>query len=267
MKLLKITEGDLGKLDKYFEDSATIGVEEISPRVVDNEIGITLGGKEIADFDAAYAEIPVKNAVFGRVLLEILEELDMNLNYSSTAFFAMAKKNYLYQVLHQKGIDAPKTAVIADEKSVRNMENHLKGPLVATRYNNLEEKEKARIDTVEGIGEFVEGLEYGEGVAVFRELEKGEKYLCLAVGNTVISLKDDTDGWKFERDRMKYSTVSSELEQKVLRTRKVLGSNLCEVKLRGEKIVDVNPNPDLQRFKEISGKDTFGNAAEVLKED
>lgn len=268
MRLLKITdtEEDANEgLERHFEEVETAQMEEIAPEIRDNKSNVKIGGRPIERFDAVYADIPEKNALFGRVLLEIIEEKGLTINYPSTAFFIMSKKNYLYHVLHEKDISAPKTAVIADEKAARNMEKHLKGPLVAKKFDGLVKAESTKIDTVEDIHEFAEGVDYGDHIIIFNELRIGEKYRCLVAGDTIISLKDNSDTWRIKKKNLNYSSISSDLKKTVQQATNVIGTNTAEILVRDGKVVDANPNPDLEMYTKISGKDAYSAVAEALK--
>jgi glutathione synthase/RimK-type ligase-like ATP-grasp enzyme len=265
MKLLKITDREIPELDRHFEDVEKVSIEEVAPEVIDNEPYIRVKDIPIKQYDAVYANIPEKNAVFGRVLLEVIEEKGIPVNYSSTSFFAMSKKNYLYSVLHDKNVLSPKTAVIGDEKSARNLENHLKGPLVARKFEGFEESERKKIDTVEDIGGFTEGIEYGENFILFQEFSNGDKYRCLVAGENLVSLEDSSDSWAVGKESLRYSNIPNDIEDLVIKAKRSLGTRTAEVLVRDEEIIDVNPNPDLDIYADISGKDVYKMVAEAMK--
>lgn len=268
MKLLKITETDnFEEFDELFDEIEDVDIEQVSPSVVEEGIDVRINGGSIKDYDAAFLEIPRKNAVFGRVLLEIMEENDLSLNYYSTSFFTMAKKNYLYYVLHEKNIDAPKTASIASEKAARNLGNDLEFPVIGREFNNMEETETSLLENMEDAREFAEGVEYGEEFILFREKVEGEKYRCFVTENTFISLKDNSDNWEVGTENLNYSNPGKDVEEKVKEVRNVLGTEVAEVIVKGSKIIDVNPNPDLKKYTNISGKNAYEAVAEALKSD
>jgi|GEM_PF-555717 len=270
MILLKIINSDEDAkegLDRHFEEVETAKMEEIAPEIRDNESDVNISSRPVEDFDAVYADIPQKNAVFGRVLLEIIEEKGVPINYSSTSFFAMSKKNYLYSVLHEKNVSSPKTAVIADEKSSRNLENHLKGPLVARSFEGFNESETKKIDTVEEISGFTEGVEYGENFIIFQELSKGTKYRCLIAGDQMVSLEDTSDDWSIHKENLRYSNVPNDIKNLVKDAKRSLGTRSAEVLVRNQEVVDVNPNPDLDMYSKVSGKDVYKIIAECITED
>ena len=122
MKLLKITSNEHSELDEMFEDVEQKGVDELAPEVIDGKTNVRMNGETIEDYDAAFLEIPTKNPVFGRVLIEMIEEKGLNVNYPSIAFHIMSKKNYLAYVLSQKDINTPNRVVAASEKASRNIQ-------------------------------------------------------------------------------------------------------------------------------------------------
>lgn len=266
MKLLKVTDKYENVFKEHFEEVKTANLDELTPEVIDKEADVKKHSESLKNYEAAFFDIPKKNAIFGRVLLETVEEMGVATNYPSTAFFTMAKKNYLYNVLHQRGIPCPKTAVIADEKAVRNIENHVKGPLVARKLEDLKQVEKTKIDEVNQIKSFSEGVNYGESLLIFSEFVKGDKYKCLYAGGDLISLKDTSEGWKFDNSSLKYSSLPSDTEKIVKNTCREIGAPVAEITIRGEKIMDVDPNPDLATYTDLSGKDAFKSVADTLKE-
>lgn len=268
MRILKITDReDEEVFEQHFEETEHSNIDEITPEVRNNKADVKINGESVERFDAVYADIPAKNATFGRVLLEIIEEKGIAVNCPSTAFFIMSKKNYLYHVLHEKNVSAVRTAVIASEKAVRNIERELKGPLVARRFDDEIETERTRLETVEEIQEFADGIDRGNKFVVFHELRKGDKYRCLVIGDTCISLADNSEDWDFSDDNLKYHSVSQERRETAIKARKTIGTSVAEVMIRGDKVEDVDPNPDLELYRDISGKNPYDKIASELKED
>lgn len=268
MKLLKITDDrEFEEFDELFEETRHIDIEQVSPSVIDETIDVKIDGESIKEYDGAFLRIPRKNAVFGRVLLEIMEENGLKMNYSSTAFFTMAKKNYLYYVLHDKDIRAPKTVAVASEKAVRNIDKELEFPVIGREFENMTETETSRLEDMEAVKEFAEGVEYGEDVLLFQESVEGDKYRCFIAGDTVISLADKSEGWQIGKDNLNYSTLSQDIQELVKKTRKALGTPVAEVLIKDDQVIDVNPNPDLETYTDISGKNAFEAVAKELKEE
>jgi len=266
-ELLKITEQEYSRFEEIFDEIKEFEIEEVAPEVINGKKDVKINGKPVEKFDNAYIEISPKNAVFGRVAFEMIKEKGVNTNHTSTGFFIASKKNYLYHVLHEKDIPAPKTASIATEKASRNVEKELRGPLIARRLEELEECESKKLDTVEQIGEFAEGSEYEDDILLFHEYNGGEKYRCLIAGDQIISLKNGSEGWKFDDENLNYSNISDKQQEIVKKASNALGTPILEVKLRGDEVYDLNPNPDLKMYTDISGKNAFEAVADVLRDD
>lgn len=267
IKLLKITDKEHEELDKFFDETDRVELDQVAPQVVDGETNVKVGDKAVADYDACFAEIPSRNAVFGRVMLEMIEEKNVKANQFSTAFYIMAKKNYLYYILHEKNIPAPKTASIATEKAARNIEKELDTPVIARKLEELEQTEIKKLETEEEIYGFAEGSEYEEDVLILQEYEDEEKYKCLIIGDQVVSLKDDSEGWKIDEDNLKYSNLSDTQKDIVKQTARKIGTSFAEIHLRGEEVFDINPNPDIDLFEQNAGRNVYEAVADILKEE
>jgi glutathione synthase/RimK-type ligase-like ATP-grasp enzyme len=267
MRLLKITANEHPELDELFEDVEHKGVEELAPEVMDGKSNVRMNGEQIDEYDAAFLELPTKNPVFGRVLLEMIEEKGVKTNYPAIAFHIMAKKNYLAYVLEQKNINTPKKVVVASEKACRNVQKELELPIIARKYEDHTLNEQKLLEEQQEIEEFAEGTEYTEDVIIFEEYNEGDKYRLLCIGEDMVSLKDKSDGWRISEESLHYSNVSKEIREEVRKTVDSIGTPFAEVLVRGKQVVDVNPNPDLKTFTDISGKNAYESLAQVLKQE
>jgi glutathione synthase/RimK-type ligase-like ATP-grasp enzyme len=265
MKLLKITDSENKELDEPFEETETINVEDVAPEVIDGKTNVRLNGHSVGDYDAAFLEIPAKNPVFGRVLLEMIEEKGVKTVYPSIGFYIMAKKNYLYYVLNQKEVETPSTVIIASEKATRNIDRELEYPMIAKKYEDMSLSETKKIDDHDEIREFVEGTEYGEDILIFQEYHEGDKYKCFYANDQIISLKDKTDGWRVREENLQYSTLSSDMKEQIRKAMRGIGTDYGEIIIQGEKIININPNPDPEIYTDVSGKNAFEMIANVLK--
>jgi glutathione synthase/RimK-type ligase-like ATP-grasp enzyme len=266
VELLAITDSDQ-ELEEHFDEVTTASLEEVAPQIKNGKQDVKVGGESIDKYDAVYTKIPHKNAVFGRVLLEMIEDTGIGTNISSTAFFTASKKNYLYYILQQKDVATPKTISIASEKATRGIEKHIKGPVVARRFEELEEVESKKLGTVEAMHGFAEGVEYEDQFILFHEFSSGEKIRCLKIGDKIISLSEDSDSWKFNGENLKYSNISNDREELVREAAAALGADIVEVKLRGDEVFDIEPNPDFSVYENKSGQDLYGKMVEVLEGD
>ncbi len=267
MNLLILTNRDesVEYFDEYFDNVEQEQIENVAPEVIDGAVDVRLNGRPVTDFDAAFLEITPRNAVFGRVLLEVLEEHNMNLNYPSTAFFTMAKKNYLYYVLHQKNVSAPKTAAISSEQAARNIEREMNAPLIARRFKNLKENDRKIVEKAGEIQDFARGLEHGDSFILFHQYLSGDKYRCLVTGDEVIALADETDGFEVGKNNLKYTNLPEDIRQTAKQAVNAIGAPIAEVLVIGHHVYDVNPNPPLEQYRDISGKNAYRRVADILR--
>lgn len=265
MKLLKVTETEYEELGKSFEEVETVSVDQLAPEVVDGRDTVRMNGKTVEEFDAAFLEIPEENPVFGRVLVEMMQEAGLGVNYPSVAFFIMAKKNYLSYVLHQKGVEAPEMLSVASSKASRNVGKYLDYPFVAKRFDEMVLTESSLIENQEELEEFTEGVEYGEDLVLFRQQTEGDKYRVFYCGESMVSLEDRTEGWKHSTDKLHYSNVSSDIKEQVRKAVNGIGTLYAEVLIQGGKVVDVNPNPDLETYRQVSGKNTYESVEQLVR--
>ncbi|WEL19875.1 hypothetical protein [Candidatus Nanohalococcus occultus] len=263
MKLLK-TSNVSEKLDEHFEEVSAVETEEFSPEVIDGEADVRVNSG-IEDCESAFLKLPERNPIFGRVLLEILEEKGITTNYPSIGFYITAKKNYLYYVLEQKDISIPETVIAASENSAKNVTRYLELPIIAKRYEENQLEESARLEDEQEAKEFAEGTDYGEDILIFQEETGDEKYKVFYANGNLISLKDKTEGWRVSDEKLQYSNLSNELEELVETTMKSIGTEYGEVILKGGKVIDVKPNPDPEVYADKSGKDAFKYIKEIYQ--
>jgi len=266
VKLARITEEEESRIDDFFDEVDHIEIENVAPEIIDGREDVKLEEESLHEYDAVYASLPEKNAVFGRVMLEMMEEAGLTVNYPSTAFFIMAKKNYLYYVLHEQNIPAPNTVVVASEKAGRNVEKELETPIIGRHIEDYDETESRKLENSEDIQDFIAGVEYEEDILIFHEELEGDKYRCLVAGDQVISVKEGSEGQDFTGENLKYSTISDSQDEIVQKTSKKIGTPIAEILLVGEQVYDMNPNPDLEMYREVSGKSAFEAAAEAIKD-
>lgn len=263
MKLLK-TSNSSEELDEDFEEVVEVETEDFSPEVIDGESDVRVDA-DIEGCEAAFLKLPEKNPIFGRVLLEIIEEKGIKTQNPALGFYITAKKNYLYYVLEQKDVPMPDTVIAASEKSAKNIERYIKTPLIAKRYKDNQLAESAKLEDGEEVKEFAEGTSYGEDIVIFQEEVEGEKYKVFYAAGNLISLKDKTDDWRVSDEKLQYSNLSNELEETVESTMKSIGTEYGEVIIKGGKVVDVRPNPEPEIYANKSGKDAFKYIREIYE--
>lgn len=229
---------------------------------------VLVDGEDVEQYDCLYLDPNPKIAIFSRVFLEALLDRDIETNIGPTAFFILAKKSYLYQVLAEKNIPIPPTASVSTEKGVTGLEEELSYPLVGKKFEGFDRRDMNLIEDEEELSSFVEHMDHGSHFLVVQEKVEGEVYDCLYIDGNVISIKLEGDSWRKRSGKSKesYHSVSSDLKEVVSDTASSIGADICRVRLVGGHVVDAALDPELDRFQEVSGKNVYGNLADMMKD-
>ncbi|MDY6770094.1 MAG: hypothetical protein SVU88_03915 [Candidatus Nanohaloarchaea archaeon] len=264
-----LTVADDGELAERFaehaDDVTAASIADVRI-VAGGEPAVLVGGEDLSDYDALYLDPDPRIAIFSRVFLEALLEQDITTNIGPTAFFILAKKSYLYQVLAEKNVPIPPTATVSTQKGVSGIEEDLSYPLVGKKFEGFERRDMNLLESGDELSSFVEHMDHGSHFLVLQEQVDGEVYDCLYIDGNVVSIRLEGDGWRQRSGEAaeSYHSIASELEEVVADTATSIGADVCRVRLVGGQVVDAALDPDLERFHEISGKNVYGNIAEML---
>ncbi|MDY6769225.1 MAG: hypothetical protein SVW02_03915 [Candidatus Nanohaloarchaea archaeon] len=268
MNLLIIADDE--HLEERFQEHAeTVDRASLADvRIVAGEgADVLVDGEALDAYDALYLQPNPKTAIFSRVFLETLLDQDIETNVGPTAFFILSKKSYLYQVLAEKNVPIPPTAAVSTEKGVSGLEEDLSYPLIGKKFEGFERRDMNLLESEEELSSFVEHMDHGDHVLVLQEQVDGDVYDCLYIDGTVVSLKLEDDGWRKRSGEASesYHSISSDLKDVVSATAASIGADICRVRLVGGTVVDAALDPGLERFQEISGKNVYGNVADMLE--
>jgi len=253
------------KFEPYFDKVEERKLSRARLNVSQGE-DVTVDDMNVEDFDCLFVLPEVDAVIYLRSMLEMIEK-NISTNLNSLSLYMMIKKQYLYKVLNEKSINIPKTVAVGSEKSAKGIEG-LDYPAVGRKYVGFEKKDMNLLENQEEMINFAGSIEYGKESAIIQELAYGEVFDCLVIGDEVISLKLSDEGdWDLQAGECteKYHKAPSDIKELVRETGKSVGMKVCRVKVVGGKVVNVHPIPQLERFKEISGKDTYKKVAELLK--
>lgn len=272
MNLLIITDDEEDddleeELSPFFDDVDTASIANVRIDAGDAS-EVRIAGQPLDGYDALYLQPRIQTAIFSRVFLEVLLERDINTNINAAAFFILAKKNYLFQVLAEKDVPTPTTAVVSTEKGVSGIENDMDFPLVGKKYEGFVRRDMNLLDDSDELSSFVEHMEHGKHVLLLQEYVDGDVFDCLYVDGDIVSINLESDSWRKEAGKAtaSYHTISSDLADVVEHTAESIGANICRVRLVDGKVVDAYLDPALSRFKKISGKNMYEKVADALKE-
>lgn len=251
----------------YFDDITTKSIANVRIDAGNGE-DVRVGGERIDDYDALYLQPKPRTAIFSRVFLEVLLEKDINTNVDAAAFFILAKKNYLFQVLEEKHVPIPTTAIISTEKGVSSIQDHMEFPLIGKKFEGFVRRDMNRLESEEELRSFVEHMDHGEHMLILQEFVEGDVFDCLYVDGDIVSLKLSGESWRIRSGEAKeaYHTIPSQLEEVVEETANSIGADICRVRLVDGKVTEAYLNPDLERFTAVSGKNMYEKVASYLKE-
>ncbi len=268
MNLLMITDNEqfAEQFAQYFNEVTTKSIASVRIDAGEGE-QVLVDGASVDDYDALYLDPEPKTAIFSRVFLEVLLEKDINTNIDAATFFILAKKNYLPQVLEERNVPIPPTAVVSTEKGVSGIEDHLDFPVVGKKFEEFVRRDMSLLESEDELTSFVEHMDHGKHVLVLQEFVEGDVFDCLYVDGDIVSLKLESDGWRAQADKSKetYHTISSDLEEIVEQTVQAIGADICRVRLVDGNVVEAYLDPDLERFTEVSGKNMYEKVADYLK--
>lgn len=268
MKLLILSERDglEDQFDPYFDEVQQRSFSSTRINLLQNEEKVLVKGGPAENYDGLFLIPEPGLVIYGRAMLEKLER-ELKTNLDSTSSYILLKKQYLYKVLNERNVPVPKTVVIGSQKSVSGIKN-LNYPVVGRMYEGFEDREKEVLHNKDEVLNFAEPIEYGEEVAVLQEFIEGEVFDCLVIGDEVVGLKLSNGGkWSLPagEGKEKYYKVSSEVRNLVVKARKAVGPKVCRVKVVGDKVVNLSPDPCLERFEKASGKNTYEKVANLLQ--
>ncbi len=270
MKLLIIADNDeeeqlADRFSTYFDDVTTKSIANVRIDAGNGE-DVRIGGEKVDDYDALYLQPKPQTAIFSRVFLEVLLEKNITTNVDAASFFILAKKNYLFQVLEEKDIPIPATAIVSTEKGISGIAEHIDYPLVGKKFEGFVRRDMNMLEEEDELRSFVEHMDHGDHVLILQEFIEGDVYDCLYVDGDIVSLSLSGDSWRVRSGEAKesYLTISSELKEIVEQTAHSIGADICRVRLVDGKVTEAYLNPDLERFTEVSGKNMYEKVAAYL---
>lgn len=264
MSLLIISENQTleDKFDDYFDQIELYSMADIRLNA-SNTLALA-EGQNIEQFDSLLVYSKAELAIFTKVLLESLTGSDVATNIGPAAFYITAKKQWMFKVLRERNMPIPKT-ITASLKGISGLNDEFDYPLVGKRYINFRLDEIRKLVSEDEAKSFATGADYSESVIILHELIQGETFETLVTGEDVVgSIKMEGDVWDLSSTE-KYYSPPKELQNVVLNAAQSIGADVCSVRTVDNKIYDVNPLPDLEWFKQVTGKDPYKNIAKLFK--
>lgn len=269
--LLALTN-DEEAVDGFREEFETVTHGSLADaRITTGEVpDVRIDGTPVEEFDAVYLNPDPKASIYGRVFLESIQEKQVTANISPSAFTILAKKHYLFKVLNERDVPIPPTMAISTAKGLAEADETIDFPAVASLFDGFERAGAQIVDGLEGLEAVAERAEHGSNVVIVQEIGEGDLFETLYIGGDMISIKIEGGRPEITEDTditRNYQKLSDEQQAIVEDTATSIGADVCRIRMEGETVVDVNSDPDLERFERLSGKDAYGKIAEVLEAD
>jgi glutathione synthase/RimK-type ligase-like ATP-grasp enzyme len=263
-------EDESERFSEFFDEAE---VKSLADSLIDvnSRTSLEIDGRPIEEWDAVYIQSEPKAFNYSRVLLETISRKEINCNLNPSSIFILGKKPYLFTVLADKGVSIPKQVSISTEKGLTEMQKDLNFPVVGKEFSSLEMAEVKVFEEFSSLKSFAELSEHGKDYLMIRELHEEEPVFdVLYIDGHMISLKLEDKPWEketYDSIARKYHSISGDQKDLVRHAVESVGTEICKVRLQGDKILDVQNNPELEEFKKKSGKNVYGRIADLLKGD
>jgi glutathione synthase/RimK-type ligase-like ATP-grasp enzyme len=203
---------------------------------------------------------------YTRVLTEAMTQTQTSSNLNPSSMFILMKKPYMIKVLTEKDVPSPTQASIATKRGITGLENDIEPPFILKKYSGFELDYIERFESFDDISG-LDDLNQEKEFVVIQEIPEGDFYDVLYIDGEKISLKLEEDIWSDEDLSRHYHSLSDSQKQIVEDASKAVGTDICRIRLKGEKVMDMDVRPELEMFEKQSGKNVYGRIADALKEE
>jgi glutathione synthase/RimK-type ligase-like ATP-grasp enzyme len=203
---------------------------------------------------------------YTRVLTEAMTQTQTSSNLNPSSMFILMKKPYMIKVLTEKNVPSPTQASIATKRGITGLENDIEPPFILKKYSGFELDYIERFESFDDISG-LDDLNQEKEFVVIQEIPEGDFYDVLYIDGEKISLKLEEDIWSDEDLSRHYHSLSDSQKQIVEDASKAVGTDICRIRLKGEKVMDMDVRPELEMFEKQSGKNVYGRIADALKEE
>ncbi len=247
---------------KHFDDLEKKSLADIRIRS-GKKPKIYAGDQEIGSEHTLYINPRPEAFNYTRVLAETITQTQASANLNPSSIFILMKKPYMIKVLEEKNVPTPNQSAVATKRGLTGLENDLEPPLIVKKYSGLKLESVRKVDGFEEL-EALEDMDPEENFALIQEIPEGQFFDVLYIDGEKISLKLEDEIWQDGSGR-KYHSLSDTQKEVVDNAAKAVGTNICRVSLKGEKVMDMDVRPELEMFEKHSGKNVYGRIVEVLK--
>ncbi|WP_414837545.1 ATP-grasp domain-containing protein [Candidatus Nanosalina sp. VS9-1] len=256
------------RFSNYFEEVEKKSLADVLIDT-DKDENVLVDGERIEAWDAVYIDPEPKAFNYLRVLVEALGQKDISCNLDPSSIFILAKKPYLFSVMAERGVSIPDQVAISTEKGLTELEKDVDFPVVAKKYSSFELAEAKIFEDFDNLKSFAEISEHGKDFIMIQEYSDEDIFDVLYIDGNLISLKLEESPWVASESTSvakKYHSISTDQKETVEDAVSSLGTSICQIRMKGNKVMDIDSSPDLEAFKEKSGKNIYGRISDMLKE-
>lgn len=263
------SETEEQRFEEYFDEIDSKSLADVLIDVKSSERSeVLVDGEPMAEWSSVYIKPEPKAFNYTRVLMEIVNEQEIRCNLDPSSVFILTKKPYLFKVLADREVKIPTQVSISTEKGMTELQKDVDFTVIAKKYSGLELKETKIFDDFDDLKAFAELTEHGEDFLMIQEKIEGSVFDILYVDGNIISLKVEGSPWsESEEVSRSYHSISDAQREEVEKAVESIGTNICRIRMVNEKIMDMDTNPELEMFKQKSGKNVYGRIADSLKGD
>jgi hypothetical protein len=274
LKLLILANEFKDEAERFREHFEEVEVKSLADCLIDvnGDTELMIDGERIENWEAVYINPEPKAFNYTRVLLESISRKEVSCNLNPSSIFILNKKPYLFSVLADKGVKISKQVAISTEKGMTELQRDIEFPVIARKYSSFELAEMQVFEEFDSLKSFAELSEHGQDLLMIQEKsdEEEDVFDVLYIDGKMISLKLEEKPWEQDRYNSitkKYHGISGSQKELVKEAVESVGADICRVRVQGEKVLDIANRPDLEEFKQKSGKNVYGRISDLLKGD
>jgi hypothetical protein len=274
LKLLILANEFKDEAERFREHFEEVEVKSLADCLIDvnGDTELMIDGERIENWEAVYINPEPKAFNYTRVLLESISRKEVSCNLNPSSIFILNKKPYLFSVLADKGVKISKQVAISTEKGMTELQRDIEFPVIARKYSSFELAEMQVFEEFDSLKSFAELSEHGQDLLMIQEKsdEEEDVFDVLYIDGKMISLKLEEKPWEQDRYNSitkKYHGISGSQKELVKEAVESVGADIGRVRVQGEKVLDIANRPDLEEFKQKSGKNVYGRISDLLKGD
>lgn len=230
-----------------------------------NKVGMLTEGKHtkilagtinFRKYDAVYLEADSVETAFVEPFLDELAEEGIYCQLKPGSFYITSNKPYMHTVLNSKGLKIPKMSIFQSPDLVENALRRLPFPVLFRAFAGVKKMQELVIDSERSLKSVMNSMKKSADVITLQEYLEEDIHYCFVIGDSVYAVKRKWNAKKFEHAKKGIGMTLSENEAKAAKlAAKMVGADIATVKMISEKVINVMPKIDFERFNKTLGKE------------